>query len=157
MGANPVQMPWTDIYVGLQTGAIDGMEASPQMIQPSRFQEQAKYYTLTRHIDPGYYLLVSESYWQKLPPDLQKVLESSATDAFAELRENSLKIWEEYAQKMKAEGVEFLELKDYDKWAKSVESFRVDYAKKLGPAAMPLFDKVKASVEKWEKHYGAKK
>jgi tripartite ATP-independent transporter DctP family solute receptor len=157
MGANPVQMPWTDIYVALQTGAIDGMEASPQMIQPSRFQEQAKYYTVTGHIDPGYYLLVSESYWQKLPPDLQKILESSAMDAFAELRENSIKIWEEYAQKMKAEGVEFIELKDYDKWAKSVETFRVDYAKKLGPAAPPLFDKVKASVEKWEKHYKAKK
>ena len=157
MGANPVQMPWTDIYVALQTGAIDGMEASPQMIQPSRFQEQAKFFTLTRHIDPGYYLLVSESYWQKLPADLQQVLESSARDAYAELRENSNKIWDEYAQKMKSEGVEFIDLKDSDKWVKSTEAFRVDYAKKLGPAAMPLYDKVKASVEKWEKHYGAKK
>lgn len=157
MGANPVQMPWTDIYVALQTGAIDGMEASPQMIQPSRFQEQAKYYTVTRHIDPGYYLLISESYWLKLPPDLQKVLTSAAQDAFANLRENSDRIWSDYAQKMKAEGVEFIELKDYDKWVKSVDAFRVDYAKKLGPAAIPLYEKVKASVEKGEKQYGIKK
>jgi len=53
--------------------------------------------------------------------------------------------------------VEFIDLKDYDKWVKSVEEFRVDYAKKLGPAAIPLYENVKASVAKWEKHYGIKK
>jgi hypothetical protein len=58
---------------------------------------------------------------------------------------------------MKAEGVEFIELKDYDKWVKSVDAFRVDYAKKLGPAAVPWYEKVKASVEKGEKQYGIKK
>lgn len=151
LGGNPVQMPWGDIYVGLQTGTIDGMEASPQMIQPSRFQEQAKYFLVTRHITPGYYLLVSESFWQKLPDDLKKVVQSSVDEAFGELRATSSKIWQDAADKMKAEGVQFIDMDDPKIFQKAVTDFRKDFAEKLGPKAADLYTKVQASAGKCSK------
>ncbi len=157
LGANPVFFAWTDIYMALQTGAVDGMEASPQMIYPSKFHEIGKYFTVSRHIDPGYYLLINEQYWQKLPPDIQKAVKEAADEAISVIWENGGKIWEEHAEKMKKEGVEFIEVQDYPKWVKAVEEFRLDYAKKLGPEAPPLYEKVKQSVAKWEKHYGIKR
>ncbi len=157
LGANPIFYAWTDIYMALLTGAVDGMEASPQMIYPSKFQEVAKCFTVSRHIDPGYYLLINEKFWEKLPPDIQKAVKESADEAFSYIQENGDKIWNEYAEKMKQAGVEFIELHDYPKWVKAVEQFRVDYASKLGPAAPPLYEKVKQSVAKWEKFYGIKR
>jgi tripartite ATP-independent transporter DctP family solute receptor len=144
MGANPVQMPWTEIYVGLDGGTIDGMEASPQMIYPSRFQEVAKNFTVTRHINPGYYLLVAERYWQKLPPDMQAILQKAADNASAELRRDAAKIWDENLQLMKAAGVRVIDLSDLPKWEQSVEAFRKEFSEKLGPEAVTLAEKVKA-------------
>jgi TRAP-type C4-dicarboxylate transport system substrate-binding protein len=157
LGANPIFYAWTDIYMALLTNAIDGMEASPQMIYPSKFQEVAKYFTVSRHIDPGYYLLISEKTWAKLPPDIQKAVKDSAGEAYSYIQDHSDKIWNEYADKMKQAGVEFIELQDKPKWVKAVEEFRVDYAKKLGPEAPPLYEKVKKSVVKWEAFYGIKR
>lgn len=157
LGANPVVFSWQDMYMALQTGAIDGMEASPQMIYPSKFHEIAKYYTVTRHMDPGYYLLISEKYWQKLPPDIQKAIRESADEAASYIWENGKKIWDEHAEKMKKEGVEFIELQDLPKWVKAVEAFNVEFVQKLGPEAPPLHEKVKQSVAKWESHYGIKR
>ncbi|NDD11511.1 MAG: TRAP transporter substrate-binding protein [Betaproteobacteria bacterium] len=148
LGANPVQMPWSEIYVGLDTGSIDGMEASPQMIYPSRFQETAKFYTVTRHINPGYYLLVSERFWQKMPPDLQKVMRESAEVAFGDLRKQGAKIWQENLDKMKSAGVEVIDLKDLGRWEKAVEGFRAEFAQKLGPAAESLAQRARESVAK---------
>ncbi|MGE3065787.1 MAG: TRAP transporter substrate-binding protein [Hyphomicrobiaceae bacterium] len=147
MGANPVQMPWTEIYVGLDGGTIDGMEASPQMIYPSRFQEVAKNFTVTRHINPGYYLLVAERYWQKLPKDMQDVLQSSAETAGAELRESSAKIWQDNLKLMKDAGVSVIELKDLPKWEQSVEAFRKEFSSKLGPQAVHLAERAKAVAQ----------
>lgn len=148
LGANPVQMPWSEIYVGLDTGSIDGMEASPQMIYPSRFQETAKYFTVTRHINPGYYLLVSERFWQKLPPDLQKAMRDSAEAAFGDLRKQGAKIWQENLEKMKGAGVEVIDLKDLGRWEKAVEGFRTEFAQKLGPSAEALAQRARQSVAK---------
>lgn len=157
LGANPVQFSWQDMYMALQTGAIDGMEASPQMIYPSKFQEVAKYYSVTRHMDPGYYLLISEKYWQKLPPDIQKAVRESADEAASYIWENGKKIWDENATNMKKEGVEFIDLPDLPKWVNAVEAFNVDFVKTLGPEAPALHEKVKQSVAKWEKYYGIKR
>lgn len=151
LGGNPVQMPWGDIYVGLQTGTIDGMEASPQMIQPSRFQEQAKYFLVTRHITPGYYLLVSERFWQKLPDDLKKVVQDSVNEAFGELRKTSGKIWQDAADKMKAEGVQFTDIDDPKKYENSVAAFRKEFAEKLGANAAALYTKVQTAAAKCPK------
>jgi tripartite ATP-independent transporter DctP family solute receptor len=146
LGANPVQMPWSEIYVGLDTGSIDGMEASPQMIYPSRFQETAKYFTVTRHINPGYYLLVSERFWQRLPTDLRQILRESAENAFGELRKQASVIWNQNLERMKAAGVEVIDLKDLGRWEKSVEGFRTEYAQKLGPAAEALAQRARQSL-----------
>jgi tripartite ATP-independent transporter DctP family solute receptor len=146
LGANPVQMPWSEIYVGLDTGSIDGMEASPQMIYPSRFQEAAKFFTVTRHINPGYYLLVSERFWQRLPADLQPILRESAETAFAELRRQGAVIWQQNLERMKTAGVEVIDLKDLGRWEKAVEGFRTEYAQKLGPAAEALAQRARQSL-----------
>lgn len=148
LGANPVQMPWSEIYVGLDTGSIDGMEASPQMIFPSRFQETAKFYTVTRHINPGYYLLVSERFWQRLPADLQKIMRDSAETAFGELRSKGAEIWKDNLEKMRAAGVEIIDLKDLGRWEKSVEGFRTEFAQKLGPQAEALAQRARVAVAK---------
>ncbi|TVQ40298.1 MAG: TRAP transporter substrate-binding protein, partial [Spirochaetaceae bacterium] len=55
LGASGVTTDWTDVYTSLQTGVIDGMEASPDMIYSMRFQEQAPYLSKTFHIAASVY------------------------------------------------------------------------------------------------------
>ncbi len=53
LGATPVPMSFSEIYISLQTGVIDGLEHDAPTILQSKFYESAKNLTLTQHIfDP---------------------------------------------------------------------------------------------------------
>ena len=43
LGASGTIVTWTEVYTALQTGVVDGMEASPSLIYAMKFHEQAKY------------------------------------------------------------------------------------------------------------------
>ena len=49
LGASATTTDWSEICA-LQTGVIDGLEASPDMLLSMKFNEQAKYLSKTSHI-----------------------------------------------------------------------------------------------------------
>ena len=52
MGANPVPMPYVEVYLAMKQGTIDGMELPSFTLTSDKFQEVTKYYSLTRHSYP---------------------------------------------------------------------------------------------------------
>jgi tripartite ATP-independent transporter DctP family solute receptor len=144
LGANPVQMAWGDIYTGLQTGAIDGAEGSPDMIHASKFYEQAKYVTVTNHTIPGFYLLTNNNRWKSFSPELQKIVQQAANDAAKTVVwERTQTVYNEAAQKLKDAGVTFIDPTDgIDAWATAVADFRVKYMADLGPTGTKLAENI---------------
>src|SRR5215470_12216534 len=49
MGANPVPMPYVEVYLAMKQGTIDGMELPSFSLTADKFQEVTKYYSMTRH------------------------------------------------------------------------------------------------------------
>jgi tripartite ATP-independent transporter DctP family solute receptor len=72
-GANPTPLAFSEVYVGLQTGVLDGQENPFAQIFPARFYEVQKYLSLTGHVYTPAYLTAGRS-WDRLPPDVQKAL-----------------------------------------------------------------------------------
>ncbi len=73
-GADAVQKPMTEVLTALQSGVIDGLDNTALYIQSAGLAEPIDYFTLTRHIYQPAAVIYSKRFYDKLPPDLQKVL-----------------------------------------------------------------------------------
>jgi C4-dicarboxylate-binding protein DctP len=134
LGASGTTMDWNEIYTAMQTGVIDGMEASPSMINSMKFQDIAKNLTITNHIIACVYYFFNEKWFNSLPADLQKVVRESASEAAAFQAKIDDEDQEASLQKMIAEGVKVYELSDKDKWV---------------AACKPMLDEYRAKGEGW--------
>jgi len=73
-GANPVAMPFTEVFGALQQGIIDGQENPLATIYQASLHEVQKYLSLTSHVYSAVHLLMNKKLFDSLPADLQKIL-----------------------------------------------------------------------------------
>jgi TRAP-type C4-dicarboxylate transport system substrate-binding protein len=78
LGATPVAMTLGDVLPAIQQGAVDGAVGGIVVWTPMHFQDAAKYVTETGQ--PAVFAIaeVSKSWYDSLPPDLQKIIDSDA-------------------------------------------------------------------------------
>lgn len=86
LGATPVGMKSTEIYVGLQRGVVNGFAWPGVAITGLGLGEVVKY-----RVDPGFYkgnnmVIINLDTWNKLSPELKTLLETSYRDG--EVRDN---------------------------------------------------------------------
>lgn len=81
MGANPTTMDFKEVYLGLQSGVIDGQENPPFVIYDNNFFEVQKYVMLTAHITQNQAIVINEKFYQGLSPEFRKILTEAAIEA----------------------------------------------------------------------------
>lgn len=79
-GANPTPMAFSEVFVGLQTGVIDGQENPYTNIAAAKLNEVQKYLSITGHVYTPSYLTAGVDQWKKLPADVRAILEKTAVD-----------------------------------------------------------------------------
>ena len=109
--ANPIPMPFAEVFTGLQQGIIDGQENPYVNIYLMGFHEVQKYIIETRHIYDAIPLVMSKVAWDKLTPEQQQVIMDTAKEVTAEVREISRQDDERYKKAILEEGeTEIIEL-----------------------------------------------
>ena len=98
LGGIPQVMAFSELYQGLQTGVVDGTEATFSNIYSQKLHEVQKYITMTEHSALLYGVIVNKKFWDGLPPDIRTTLEGAMKDAS--------KYAHELSQKENAESVE---------------------------------------------------
>jgi len=104
-GANPSPMALSEVFVALQTGAMDGEENPLVQIYSQKFQEVQKYLSLSDHVYTPAYLTVGKKHWETLPPDVRKILEQTAREVQPFVYKSAEKFDDELVGKMKAAGM----------------------------------------------------
>ena len=77
-GANPTPMSFSEVFVALQTGTVDGQENPLTNITGANLQEVQKYLSLTGHVYSPTYLTSSLETWNKLPDDVRSAVSAVA-------------------------------------------------------------------------------
>lgn len=77
-GASPTPMAFSEVYLALQTNAVDGQENPLPAIRAQKFYEVQKNLAMTNHIMNDQVYLVSNDTLKKLPTDLKKIVEDEA-------------------------------------------------------------------------------
>jgi tripartite ATP-independent transporter DctP family solute receptor len=105
-GGNPVPMVMGEVYTALQQKTIDGQENPLDVIWASKLYEVQKYLSMTGHVYSPVLIMINEKLYQGLPADLQKILNESAANASAWLRDFNEKSQSELAQKLQEKGMQ---------------------------------------------------
>lgn len=111
MGGNGIAMGYGEVFTAIQTGVVDGAENNPpSLFTANHFQAGAKYYTQTNHLIIPEILVMSKVAWDKLSKDDQALVKKFAREAQMEQRALWDKSVADYTAKLKAAGVEFIEI-----------------------------------------------
>jgi tripartite ATP-independent transporter DctP family solute receptor len=81
LGANPVPMPFPEVYTALEQGTIDGQENPFTVILANKFNEVQKYLSITRHVYNPQSVLMSKKTWDRLSKQEQEIISSAAKEA----------------------------------------------------------------------------
>jgi len=109
MGGNGISMGYGEVFTALQTGVIDGAENNePSLFTSNHYTTGTKYYTQTKHLMIPEIIVMSKVTWDKLSAEDQAMFKKLGREAQMEQRELWNKSVEESVGKLKAAGVEFI-------------------------------------------------
>lgn len=108
LGADPVNMPMSEVYSALAKGVIDGVVAPADTIKSLHFSEVAKHFTTIRFSRGAYPArAISDRAFERLPADLQELLLHSRKDWETALNRELLKAEADGIAFGKTDGVDF--------------------------------------------------
>lgn len=80
LGAEPVPIPFPQLYEALKQGQVDGQENPLITIYNSKFYEVQRHLTLTRHIYSAWVVLISKKVWDTFTPQEKALVEKAALE-----------------------------------------------------------------------------
>ena len=139
MGGNGISMGYGEVFSALQTGVIDGAENNPpSMFTSNHYSAGAKYYTQTNHLIIPEILVMSKVAFDKLSAADQALVKKLGREAQLDQRVLWDKSVEEYSAKLKAAGVEFINIDNkpfFDATAPVRAKYGANYADLLNKIA----------------------
>lgn len=133
LGTIPTPMPWGDVYTGLETGVVKGVESPPQAMYDSKLQEVTKYFTFTRHMQVSLGPVISEEVWGSIPGDLQAVISKVFKEEFFKAAASSKESNQDAIDKFKEAGLIIGNVSESEikKMQDAVKPLWDDYAKEI--------------------------
>ena len=142
LGASGTIVTWTEVYTALQTGVVDGMEASPSLIYAMKFHEQAKYLSKTYHIGANFYIIAGKKWFENLPKDLQNIFIEATEEASKYQVDMQMKLDREDMDKLVAAGVKVNEVDSLEEFRNKVIPWRDKWVKEKGPKFEKFYQKM---------------
>ncbi|MBQ3437991.1 MAG: TRAP transporter substrate-binding protein [Fusobacterium sp.] len=81
VGSNPTPMNFGELYIGLQQGVVDAQENPFEATVAAKLHEQQKYVIMTNHVIHALSLIGSPAIIDKMPEDLQNIIDEAAKEA----------------------------------------------------------------------------
>lgn len=112
VGASATPMAFTEVYTGLQQGTIDAQENPLPLIVAQKFYEVQEALVMSNHVYTPSPLILSKAFFDRLPHDLQDLVEAVGAESVAYCREQSVIDEEEAFRTIEDAGLEITELDD---------------------------------------------
>ena len=140
--ANPVPMPFTELYGALESKAVDGQENPFAVILSNKFFEVQKFVSATNHVYATNIILVSKRFWDKLSPAEQKIMHDAANESRAYQRQVSRAAAQSAVAELQAKGMQFNEVAPAEqaRMAQVAKPVTDKFAASYDPAIVKLYN-----------------
>jgi tripartite ATP-independent transporter DctP family solute receptor len=148
--ANPVPMPFGELYGALESKAVDGQENPFSVILSNKFFEVQKYVSATNHVYAANIVLVSKRFWDKLSPVEQKILNDAANETRPYQRQVSRAAAQKAVDELKAKGMQYNELAPAElaKMRATAKAVTDKFLSTYDPAVAKLYTDELARIQK---------
>jgi TRAP-type C4-dicarboxylate transport system substrate-binding protein len=155
LGGVPVAMPMGETYDALSRGVVDGSMAPQESLQGWKWGEVVKFTTeaFGSAYTAGFFVVMNKDKWNKLPPDIQKII----AQVNGEWVEKSGRNWDE----IERAGRDFtlklgnqiipLSGEENERWAKAVQPILTDYVNRTKAKNLPGESALKFCVDQLRK------
>ncbi|MCG8483792.1 MAG: TRAP transporter substrate-binding protein [Clostridia bacterium] len=109
LGASPAPIPLPELYTALQTKVVDASEGPYEQIATFKLYEVQDYVINTSHVYEPVWLFVSQSYYDGLSEEHQKLIDECSTEAMDWATEMCAKQSGEFLQELKDNGMTIIE------------------------------------------------
>lgn len=116
LDANPVQVPFTDLYMALQLGTVDVAEQPLTNYLSNGFYDVAPYLILDHHMLGAVQIMINSPTWDSLTTEQQDILSQAAKYASNYCRILAEEDEISCALKLIEEGVQITEVPDIEEW-----------------------------------------
>ncbi len=148
--ANPVPMPFAELYGALEAKAVDGQENPYAVILSNKFFEVNKFVSATNHVYAANIILVSKRFWDRLSPVEQKAMNDAANEARGYQRQVSRAAAQKSVGDLQARGMAYNELSPAEQNRMRVIAKPVTdkFAATYDPAIVKLYNEELAKARK---------
>lgn len=147
LGASPVTMGSSEVYMGIQRGTIDGQVSGTTATFNRKIYEVAKYLTMTNHAFCEFVVAMNGKTYDKLSADQKKILSQCAEEARAKIHSETksadLKAMEDLAKA----GMEVYQVPadEVALWQEATKQVRDDFIKNNPKLGKTLVDQCLAA------------
>jgi TRAP-type transport system periplasmic protein len=100
LGASPMPMAFSEVYMALQQGIADGQENPVPVIHSMGFHEVQRYLVMTGHIQSSVQVLINERVWRRLDAQQQdamtQVVEELGREVLVGIREQERELLDQW-------------------------------------------------------------
>ena len=148
--ANPVPMPFAELYGALESKAVDGQENPFAVILSNKFYEVNKFVSATNHVYAANIILVSKKFWDKLSPVEQKIMQDAANEARTYQRQVSRAAAQKAVAELQAKGMQYNEVsaEQQARMRDIAKPVTEKFAASYDPAIVKLYQSELAKVRK---------
>src|SRR6266853_1336922 len=144
LGARPTPLAFTEVYLGLKTGTIDGQDNPLPTVKSAKFYEVTRQIVLTSHLVDVLQLAISVKAWNALPAQDKAEVRNAAAKAAKFNDENRLREEKELTEFFRAQGIE-ITTPDVEAFRKTVQAayLNSEYADKWPRGLLERINAVK--------------
>ncbi len=139
LGASPVVANFNVLYETLKNGTAEAQTNPLAVAEFLKLYEVQKYVSMTNHGWSGFNLLANWKLWQRLPSDLQKIIERNAVKYVALQRAELSALNTEFRTKLATQGMTFNEA-DTSSFRPKLSSYYARWKETAGTRAWTLLE-----------------
>jgi C4-dicarboxylate-binding protein DctP len=134
LGANPQKMAFSEVYLALQQGVVDGQENTWSNILTQKFHEVQDGITHSDHGVIDYLVVTSSEFWDSLDDDVRSKLEQIFNEVTTEYNGRSNQINEDAKAQIAATGVPSRELtpEQRQQWVDAMKPVWDEFSDQIG-------------------------
>lgn len=143
-GAQPVHMPFGEVYTSLQTGVIDMAENGVNVYLSNKHYEVAPVMSMTQHEANNNLLWVSDKTWQSLSDEQKGWVEEAAAAVGQQEPPHALELEQQSADELTKIGVKIVTDVDKSGFIEAAQPIQDQLAEELGPQAVEIVEIIRS-------------
>lgn len=142
IGANPTPISFSELYLALQTGVVDGQDNPLPSVESAKFYEVQKSISITNHLVDSVWPAINVDFWNELTAEEQEIIKGGVEAGRKFCDETNLGREAELVEFFKEQGLSVYEA-DLDAFAEHVQAYYLADASSAD-WDLELLEKVKA-------------